>query len=216
MMMPPDKTSRQHVTLIEGPQDAIDRATALTLEAAGFRVIRTTGQGASEPLDVAVIRARTAGEGEAAVAASLEMALLLTRAAAAGMSQAEGGRIIYVLSSLGRYRSAWFHSRADGGSRVAQAAIEGALVAQTRQLAFELAPRRIRVNAVAHGWIRGIGPEPDAALSEREKEALLTEISLRRPGEPAEVAAVITFLAGPASSYITGTILDVNGGWWVS
>lgn len=171
MMMPPDKTSRQHVALIEGPQDAIDRATALKLEAAGFRVIRTTGQGASEPLDVAVIRARTAGEGEAAIAASLEMALLL---------------------------------------------MSGALVAQTRQLAFELAPRRIRVNAVAHGWIRGIGPEPDAALSEREKEALLTEISLRRPGEPAEVAAVITFLAGPASSYITGTILDVNGGWWVS
>jgi 3-oxoacyl-[acyl-carrier protein] reductase len=44
----------------------------------------------------------------------------------------------------------------------------------------------------------------------------MTEISLRRPGEPDEVAAVIAFLAGPASSYITGTVLDVNGGWWMS
>jgi 3-oxoacyl-[acyl-carrier protein] reductase len=215
-MMSSDQTSRQQVALIEGPQDALDHATALKLAAAGFRVMRAAGQGASEPLDVAVIRARAAGDGEADIAASLAMALQLTRAAAAGMSRVEGGRIIYVLSSLGRYRSAWFRSRSDGGSRVGQAAFEGALVGQTRQLAFELAPRRIRVNAVAHGWIRGIDPEPDAGLSEREKEALLAEISLRRPGEPDEVAAVITFLAGPASSYITGTILDVNGGWWVS
>jgi 3-oxoacyl-[acyl-carrier protein] reductase len=136
--------------------------------------------------------------------------------AVASMRHGRGGQIVHVASSIGRYRSAWFRGRSESASHVAQAAVEGALIGQTRQLAFELAPHRIRVNAVVHGWIRGIAPEPDETLSEREKEALMTEISLRRPGEPDEVAAVIAFLAGPASSYITGTVLDVNGGWWMS
>jgi len=167
-------------------------------------------------VDAVIIRARTVTSTEAEIADAMEATLRRTREAADAMSGSDGGQIIHVVSSIGRYRSSWFRSRSQAPSHVVRAGIEGALVGQTRQLAFELAPRHIRVNAVAYGWIRGIPSEPDEALSDEEKEYLLSEISLRRPGEPDEVAAVIAFLAGPASSYITGTVLDVNGGWWMS
>jgi len=209
-----EKTARQPVALLDAPQDAIDDATQLRFKRDGYRVVTVADQDPAEMVDVAVIRARVPGGAD--VAAAVEAALRPSRMAVASMRHGRGGQIVHVASSTGRYRSAWFRGRFASGSHVAQAAIEGALIGQTRQLAFELAPRRIRVNSVVHGWIRGIAPEPDETLSEREKEVLMTEISLRRPGEPDEVAAVIAFLAGPASSYITGTVLDVNGGWWMS
>ncbi len=62
-------------------------------------------------------------------------------------------------------------------------------------------------------------PETEAVwrgLSERDRQFLSEEISLQRLGEPEEVAAVVEFLASPASSYVTGTAIDVNGGWWMS
>jgi 3-oxoacyl-[acyl-carrier protein] reductase len=215
-MSPSENTARQAVALLDAPQDAIDDATRLRLKRDGFRVVTVTDLDPAESIDVAVIRSRAAVSGDADVAVAVEAASRQTRAAVGAMSHGRGGRIIHVVSSIGRYRSAWFRGSRESGSQVSQAIVEGALIGQTRQLAFELARHRIRVNAVAHGWIRGIAPEPDRTLSKREKEALLTEISLRRPGEPDEVAAVIAFLAGPASSYITGTVLDVNGGWWMS
>jgi 3-oxoacyl-[acyl-carrier protein] reductase len=209
------KVSRKPVALVDAVQDEIDRATVRRLEEANFQVVNGAGQHTGGPIEVAVIRARSAGPNGVDVSAALEAALLVIRTAIAAMNE-NGGKIINVVSSIGRYRSAWFRGGSEKGSHVAQAIIEGGLIAQTRQLAFELAPRRIRVNAVAHGWIRGIDPEPDAKLSEREKKALLTEISLHRPGEADEVAGVIAFLAGSGSSYITGAVLEVNGGWWMS
>jgi 3-oxoacyl-[acyl-carrier protein] reductase len=210
-----DDASGKRVALLDSPQDEIDQAIARRLALEDFQVFAGTGHDPGKPIDVAIIRARPVRPDEADVAAKLEAAMLLTQAAVAAMSR-NGGKVIHVVSSIGRYRSAWFKGRSEIGSHVAQAAIEGALIGQTRQLAFELAPRGIRVNAVAYGWIRGIRPEPDAGLSEGEKKALMTEISLHRAGEPHEVASVVAFLAGRGSSYITGTVLEVNGGWWMS
>lgn len=207
------------VALLDAPRDSIDRATAARLERLGFRIMTLPDDIDSAipgKIDVAVIRARAIGLGDTEIAPAIDLTLRLTRKVAAAMSHGGGGRIILVVSSAGRYRSSWFRGQSESGSHVAQAAVEGALISQTRQLAFELAPRQVRINAVAHGWIRGVAPEPDEILSEREREVLLSEISLRRPGEPDEVAAVIAFLAGAGSSYITGTVLDVNGGWWMS
>jgi NAD(P)-dependent dehydrogenase (short-subunit alcohol dehydrogenase family) len=219
-MNPPENVIKKPVVLLDKPVDALDHATGARLEQAGFRVVTAANQDPISVIeggvDVVVIRARTTSSTEAEAAEAMATALKRSRTAVAAMSGRDGGQIIHVVSSIGRYRSSWFRGGSERGSRVLQAAVEGALVSQTRQLAFEFASQRIRVNAVAHGWIRGIPPEPDEALSDEEKEYLLSEISLRRPGEPDEVAAVIAFLAGPASSYITGTVLDVNGGWWMS
>jgi NAD(P)-dependent dehydrogenase (short-subunit alcohol dehydrogenase family) len=235
-MRPSESAARAPVALLDGPLDEIGRAAHRRLEQSGFRVIAMDNgdvEGLIEQtiaahggINAAVIRAgatalrdcpRRDGEDAAGLASrAIEPGLRLTQSIGLAMSHQGGGQIVIVASSIGRYRSAWFRGRAGVGSHVVQAAVEGALLSQTRQLAFELAPRRVRVNAVAYGWIRGIAPEADEGLSDAEKEFLLSEISLRRPGKPDEVAAVIAFLAGAASSYVTGTVLDVNGGWWMS
>jgi len=141
----------------------------------------------------------------------------LTRAAVKPMIAGGGGRIVHVVSAAGRYRSAWMQAKGMPASFALGAARDGAVLAATRQLAFELAPHRIRLNAVAMGLVRT--PETVAmweALAERDRQFLREEISLQRMGEPDEVAAVVEFLASPASRYVTGAAIDVNGGWWVS
>ncbi|MGD9742089.1 MAG: SDR family NAD(P)-dependent oxidoreductase [Dongiaceae bacterium] len=147
----------------------------------------------------------------------LESFLRLTRAAIRPMIDGDGGRIVHVVSAAGRYRSAYMQAEGMPASFALGASRDGAILAATRQLAFELAPRKIRLNAVAMGLIRT--PETEAVwrgLSERDRQFLSEEISLQRLGEPEEVAAVVEFLASPASSYVTGTAIDVNGGWWMS
>lgn len=157
---------------------------------------------------------------EAAMAApgrQLQSFLRLTRAAVQPMIAAGGGRIVHVVSAAGRYRSAYMRAAGLPASFALGASRDGAILAATRQLAFELAPHRIRLNAVAMGLIRT--PETAAAwqaLGERDRQFLREEISLQRLGEPDEVAAVVEFLASPASSYVTGAAIDVNGGWWMS
>ncbi len=90
------------------------------------------------------------------------------------------------------------------------AASKGAVLAYTRAAAADLARHRIRVNAVSPGWIRtdmtrDLGDERDAPL--------LGRIPMRRPADPAEVAAVIVWLLSGDSAYVTGTSLAVDGGW---
>ena len=230
------KGARSLVAVLDQLQDPISAATAVRLEQAGYRVVGLADDdfaevveetaAANDGIDAVIIRARPtpadrwlemgAAELAAAVANLIQPALALTQAVIPHLMRAGGGQIVHVVSSVGRYRSAWFRKRSAPESFLVQAAVEGALTSQMRQLAFELAQSRIRVNAVAHGWVRGVAPEPDEGLSDEERDYLLTEISLRRRGEPGEVAAAIAFLAGPASRYVTGTVLDVNGGWWMS
>jgi 3-oxoacyl-[acyl-carrier protein] reductase len=125
------------------------------------------------------------------------------------------GRIVHLVPSAARYRSGYFLTQL--GSHLHEAATGGALLALTRQLALELAPRRIRVNAVVTGLIEGSAAHAEwVQMSDRERRFVLEEVSLGRPGRADEVAAVVAFLAGDASSYLTGTAIDVNGGWWMS
>jgi 3-oxoacyl-[acyl-carrier protein] reductase len=89
------------------------------------------------------------------------------------------------------------------------AAAKAGLVALTRSLAKEVARLGITVNAVCPGYI-----ETDALgdLSEADRARLLERIPLRRLGTPAEVAAVVRFLACPDASYLTGSIINIDGG----
>jgi 3-oxoacyl-[acyl-carrier protein] reductase len=150
-----------------------------------------------------------------AAVAVLETYMRSTRAIAPHIARNGAGRIVHLLSSIARYRSAYFTSLE--GSHADEALVGGAIFAANRQLALELGPFGIRVNAVVAGLIEGdMGCSGWQRMSERDRHLVLQEISLGRLGRPDEVASAIEFLASDASHYLTGTAIDVNGGWWVS
>jgi 3-oxoacyl-[acyl-carrier protein] reductase len=125
----------------------------------------------------------------------------VTRAAVAAMKETGGGSIVNVSSTAGQ-RGEPFHSH--------YAATKGAVIAFTKSLAAELAPDGIRVNCVAPGWT-----ETDMTREVLEGEgrgAILSAIPLGRAGTAEEIAAAVVFLASDLASYVTGEVLNVNGG----
>ncbi len=89
------------------------------------------------------------------------------------------------------------------------AASKAGIIGFTKSLAKELAPRNIRVNAVAPGFI---DTDMTSVLSDKVKENINLQIPLKRMGKAQEVANVVSFLAGNESSYITGQVINVDGG----
>ena len=93
------------------------------------------------------------------------------------------------------------------------AAAKAGVVGMTKSLARELGSRNITVNCVAPGFI---DTDMTRALSEEQRTALLAQIPLGRLGQAADVAAAVAYLASPAAGYVTGTVLHVNGGMYMS
>jgi len=114
--------------------------------------------------------------------------------------RARYGRIINVTSVV---------AESGNAGQVNYVAAKAGLIGLTRALAVEMASRNITVNAVAPGFI--VSPMTDP-LPQKVKDELLARIPLGRMGSAAEVAAAIVFLASEEASYITGAVLDVNGG----
>jgi len=92
-------------------------------------------------------------------------------------------------------------------------AAKAGLIGLTKAIAVEIASRNITVNAVAPGFIET--PMSDV-LSDKVKEDLRARIPLGRMGCPRDVAAAIVFLASDDAGYITGHVLDVNGGMYLA
>ncbi len=123
-----------------------------------------------------------------------------SRAALRGMIGARWGRIVNVVSP-----AAFFGKE----GAAAYAAAKGGLVSFTKSLAREVARYGVTVNAVSPGFVETrLLADADRA----RRDELLRQIPLGRFADPAEVAAVIVFLASPAASYLTGTTVHVDGG----
>ena len=147
-------------------------------------------------------------EWEKILAVDLTGVFNVTRAGAAPMIRQNAGRIINIASVMGLL-----------GARLqcAFTAAKAGVINLTRSTALELAPHGILVNCVAPGSTltdatKGLFYSEDALMKERA-ERMLSHVPLGRPGTPEEIAHAVLFLAAPESSYITGQILSVDGGW---
>ncbi len=94
-------------------------------------------------------------------------------------------------------------------------ASKGGIVAMTEALALELAPSNIRVNAISPGAIATAMVEP-LKVNEKQIEGLLARIPMHRMGKPEEVSNLVLFLASDTSSYMTGSVVIIDGGWLAS
>jgi NAD(P)-dependent dehydrogenase (short-subunit alcohol dehydrogenase family) len=197
---------------------ALDVTDAASVEAGVARVLRQCGG----RLDILV---NNAGIGvpaherktidqfsieawDALLKVDLTGVFLMCRCASRAMVAQKGGRIVTIASVLGlvpaRLQSSYIAAKAG-------------VVNLTKAMALELAPHGVLVNAVAPGstqtqgwenWIRDAGSEAQDLHAR-----LMSHIPLGRPGTTQEMADAVLFLAAPESSYITGHVLTVDGGW---
>ena len=151
----------------------------------------------------------SAEEWDRVLAVNLTAVFRLTQGVGRGMiARGQGGRIINVSSVVGQYGNPIFPT-------VAYAASKGGINGLTRQLAVDWAPHRITVNAIAPGWVpteMNIDPRQGDVLP-KFKQRMIERTPLGRLGTPEELVGAVVFLASPSSSYITGHILAVDGGW---
>ena len=137
---------------------------------------------------------------------NLMLTVKLTQLVIPYMLEKQYGRIINLGSKAGRYGSLFA-----GANYVA---VKGAIHALTLQLAQEFGPQGITCNAICPGAV--MTPRVKGLLKERqsdeERERILNEIPVRRHGELEDIANSVAFLASPESGFITGVLLDVNGG----
>ena len=131
---------------------------------------------------------------------NLSAPFLLTQAVLAGMLKLRWGRIINITSVVGEMGAA---------GQANYASSKAGLIGLTLSVAREVASRNITVNAVAPGYI--VTAMTDG-LSEDQKQAITAQIPLGRHGTDSDIANAVLFLASKEAGYITGHVLDVNGG----
>ena len=175
------------------------------MEAAADRVKAELG-----PVDILVNNAGTRQDGpfilmseekwDEVMNVNLRGTVYTTKAFVRGMMARKWGRIVNIVSPTGIIGMA---------GQTNYGASKGAVIALTRSLAREMAPFGVLVNAVNPGFIH---TELTADVSEETKRELLAPTILKRQGEPEEVASVVAFLCSNWSSYMSGQIVNVDGG----
>lgn len=178
---------------------ADDFETMLTGAEASFGPIDVMVNNAGMTRD-ATMRKMSEEDFDDVIAVHLKGCWLGTKAAAARMRDHGCGSIINISSISGKVGMI---------GQTNYSAAKAGIVGLTKAACKELGFRNVRVNAVQPGYIRTAMTD---AMPDHVKEQKVSEVPMGRPGEPAEVAAVVTFLASDMSSYVTGTVVEVSGG----
>ena len=184
----------------------VDVADATAVATAVAHVVDTTGRLDVVVNNAGILRDRvvwklTDDDWQAVLGVHLTGTFNLTREVVPTMREQAYGRIINVTSYTGLHGNV---------GQANYAAAKGGVISLTKVLSREAARRGIRVNAIAPGVIDTSmsGTIPEASLTE-----MLKNVPIGRLGTPAEVASVALFLCSPLASYVTGQVIEVNGGW---
>ncbi|ANY20223.1 2-dehydro-3-deoxy-D-gluconate 5-dehydrogenase [Tsuneonella dongtanensis] len=180
--------------------EPVERVVAETVEGLGGIDILVNNAGIIRRNDLADF---TEEDWDAVVDTNLKSLFFLSQAAARHMVAQRRGKIVNIASLLSF----------QGGIRVpSYAAAKSGVAGVTRAMANELAPSGVQVNAIAPGYI---ATNNTAALQadETRNRQILERIPTGRWGRPEDIAGAAVFLASPASDYLTGQIIAVDGGW---
>ncbi len=142
-------------------------------------------------------------EWDAVINTNLKSVFRLSKLVLRGMMKARTGRIINISSVV---------ASSGNPGQINYAASKAGVAGLSRSLAQEVGSRNITVNCVAPGFI---DTAMTRALSDEQRNALIGKIPLGRLGQVEDIANAVAFLAGPEASYITGTMLHVNGGMYM-
>ena len=134
---------------------------------------------------------------------NLRGAFLAAQQALPGMIRERWGRIINIASVVGQ---------AGNAGQANYVSSKAGIIGLTKALAQEVASRNITVNAVAPGFIE---TDMTARLPQEVRDRMLATIALKRLGQPEDVAAAVKFLASDGAAYITGAVINVNGGMYM-
>jgi 3-oxoacyl-[acyl-carrier protein] reductase len=137
------------------------------------------------------------------IAVNLTGCFVFLKEASKIMGKQRFGRIVNITSVVGQMGNA---------GQANYSAAKAGLIGLTKSAARELAPRSITVNAVAPGFIE---TDMTAEMPEKAVEAMLAQIPLKSFGQSEDIAAAVSFLAGPGAGYITGQVIGVNGGMYM-
>ncbi len=140
---------------------------------------------------------------DAVIQTNLSSVFRLSKAVLRGMMKARAGRIVNITSVVGVTGNA---------GQTNYAAAKAGILGFTKSLAREVGSRGITVNAIAPGFI---DTDMTRALAEAQRAELTRQIPLGRLGQPAEIAAAVSFLCSADGGYITGETLHVNGGMYM-
>ena len=180
-------------------ETAIERAVNVARESFGALDIAIANAGIWEE---AAIDEMSIEDFRRTMDSNMTGSFLLAKYAAREMKRHKSGSLIFISSTAGQ-RGEALHSH--------YAAAKGAQISFTKSLASELAPFGVRVNCVAPGWVE-TDMTRETLRDPKVGEEIRRVIPLARPGRPEEIANAVLFLASDLASFITGEILNVNGG----